>query len=126
MPRISYCIEPTGEQARISQPTLASVKTQLCQRLGKRPHELSFEARELLDIYVRAKSKVIAIDNFLAQTAVVVDDGRVTPALRAYVNFLKASVSCLTALTQAIKEMPRDENGRIDHALEGFEPVPPP
>ena len=48
------------------------------------------------------------------------DDGRVTPALRAYVNLLKASISALAALTQAMKEMPQRRGGRIDYALEAL------
>jgi hypothetical protein len=115
MPRVSYYMG-SGEPSRIAQPTVDSIKQALLKRMGLRRSELTWQASEKLDLFCRAKAKVVVCDNFFAKTPLIHDDGKAPPAARFYINALKASIVALDALVGALQAMPADD-GRIDHAL---------
>ena len=95
------------------------MKKGLLVRMGLRQRDLSWAARELLETYCRAKSKIVAIDQWLETRPMIDDQGNTVGCMRLYVTALNTSTRTLEALRSLIAEQAR-EDARFDRALDAL------
>jgi hypothetical protein len=81
-----------------------------------RQAELSWAAREQLDLYARNKSKLILLDRFFEANPLIAADGTPSGATKIYWMAYNAAVRSLAELRNTIAEMAR-EDLRFDKAL---------
>ena len=84
--------------------------------MGMRQAELSWQGREMLDLYSRNKAKLVALDRYFETVPLVAPDGTPNGATRIYWLAYNASVRSLTELRSVVEAMAR-EDARFDHAL---------
>jgi hypothetical protein len=92
------------------------MKKSLLQRMGLRQRDLTWSARELLDVYCCARAKVTAVDRWLETNPLIDAEGNPAPVTRFYLAALNTSVRTLEALRNVIAEMARAD-ARFDQAL---------
>ena len=110
-----------GAQSRVGlSPLIVSMKRSLLARMGIRQRDLSWGARELLDIYCCARSKTAAVDAWLETHPLIDEAGNAAPVMRLYVAALNTSVRTLETLRAVIAEMAREDQ-RFDRALQALQ-----
>jgi hypothetical protein len=88
--------------------------------MGLRQAEMTWIARETLDLYARSKSKLHAIDNWLEQNPMIRENGEVAPVMKVYWHALNSSMRALDALRAVIADLARTDD-RYVHALDALE-----
>jgi hypothetical protein len=73
-----------GQSVTALNPTISGMRRGLLRRMGIRQADLSWAAREGLDGYVRAKSKVVCIDRYLDTAGMIAADGTVAGCMKLY------------------------------------------
>jgi hypothetical protein len=101
-------------------PRVTSMRRSLLARMQLKQRDLTWAGRELLDSYVRAKAKVVAIDEWLESNPMIRADGTTAPVMKVYFVALNASVRTLDALRGVIRDMDRGA-GDFARALEALE-----
>jgi hypothetical protein len=84
--------------------------------MGLRQAELSWQGREMLDLYARNKSKLIALDRYFETTPLIGADGTPNGATRIYWVSYNAAVRSLGELRAVVEAMAK-EDVRFDKAL---------
>jgi hypothetical protein len=97
-------------------PEVRGVKRELCKRLGVRYSELDAMAALAVDDYVKAQTKLRAIDLYFRTEPVIKSDGSVAPALAAYSTFLNTASRLRKELAEVIRIRAREDE-RYDNAL---------
>jgi hypothetical protein len=97
-------------------PRVISMKKGLLARMGLRQRDLSWAGRELLDSYCRGKAKVVAIDGWLEDHALIDDEGNSPNVMKLYFVALNATTRNLEALRGVIADLAREDE-RFDGAL---------
>ena len=109
-----------GAQSRAAlSPLIVSMKKSLLARMGLRQRDLSWHARELVDTYCCAKSKIAAVDRWLETNPLIDEAGNPAPVTRFYIAALNTSVRTLEALRGVLAEQAR-EDARFDRALQAL------
>ena len=98
-----------GYSAAYRAPLVASMKRSLLARMGIRQRDLTWAGRELLDSYVRAKAKVVAIDNWFEVNPMIDQEGKPAAVLSVYFTALASSVRTLEALRLLIADLGRGD-----------------
>jgi hypothetical protein len=101
-------------------PRIVGVKRALLARMGLRQAELSWLAREQLDLYVRAKSKVMAVDAWLEQNPMIDQRGQVAGPLKMYFTALNSSMRALESLRLVVGDLVRHDD-RYERAFAALE-----
>ena len=103
----------------IHKQKVGGMKGAMCQRMGLRLEELGWQGNELLDLYCRARTQIIACDEYFRKEPVIDVEGKVSPAARFYLNAIKVSISALEALRAIVAEMAREDD-RFGDAIEAL------
>jgi hypothetical protein len=101
-------------------PRVNGVKRSLCARMGVRQSELTWIARETLDLYCRSRAKVLAIDQWLESHPMIDEQGQVAGPMKFYVTTLNSSMRALEALRLVVADMAKHDD-RFDSALAALE-----
>jgi hypothetical protein len=85
--------------------------------MGLRQRDLSWAARESLELYCQSKSKLLAVDRWLETHPLIDERGEVAAVGRFYVSVMGVAVRTLGELRELIAESAR-EDARFSRALE--------
>jgi len=106
-----------AQSGAVVVPLSRNVKQSVLKRMGLRQAELSWAAREQLDVYARSKSKLIALDRWFEANPLVDAEGRPAGPTKIYWAALNACTKSLVELRRTIEAMAK-EDSRYDRALE--------
>jgi hypothetical protein len=88
--------------------------------MGLRQAEMSWIAREQLDLYCRSRAKVLAVDHWLELHPMIDTDGGVAGPLRMYFTALNSSMRALESLRLVIGDLARHDD-RYERAFAALE-----
>jgi hypothetical protein len=101
-------------------PRVTGIKRSLLARMGIRQAEMSWIAREQLDLYCRSRAKVLAVDAYLEQHAMIDADGNPAGCMRLYLASVNSSLRALEALRLVVGDLARTDD-RYETALAALE-----
>jgi hypothetical protein len=108
-----------AQSSAVVVPLARNVKQSVLKRMGMRQAELSWAARETLDLYARNKAKLMALDRYFETVPIIKADGTPHGATKIYWLSYNAALRSLGELRAVISEMAR-EDARFDRALEAL------
>jgi hypothetical protein len=108
-----------AQSGAVVVPLSRNVKQSVLKRMGLRQAELSWAARETLDLYARNKAKLIALDRYFETTPLIREDGSPHGATKIYWLSYNAAIRSLEALRGVISQMAK-EDARFDRALQAL------
>jgi hypothetical protein len=108
-----------AQSGAVLVPLSRNVKQSVLKRMGLRQAELSWAARETLDLYARNKAKLIALDRHFEAVPLVNADGSPAGATRIYWLAHNSALRALGELRAVIAEMAREDR-RFDRALQAL------
>lgn len=88
--------------------------------MGMRQKELSWQGREMLDLYARNKAKLVSLDRYFETTPLIGADGTPNGATRIYWVSYNAAVRSLSELRAVVEAMAK-EDMRFDSALQALQ-----
>jgi hypothetical protein len=101
-------------------PRITSVRRAVCARMKVRQSELTWVAREQLDLYCRSRAKLLALDGYLERVPLINEDGEVAGCMKLYVAILNSNMRALEALRLTVGDMARHDD-RYETALAALE-----
>jgi hypothetical protein len=105
-----------AQSGAVLVPLSRNVKQSVLKRMGLRQAELSWQGREMLDLYARNKGKLIALDRYFESVPLVDRDGTPNGATKIYWQSYNAAVRSLTELRAVVEAMAREDQ-RFDKAV---------
>ena len=105
-----------AQSGAVLVPLSRNVKQSILKRMGLRQAELSWQGKEMLDLYARNKSKLIALDRYFESTPLIGPDGAPDGATKIYWLAYNAAVRSLSELRATVEAMAREDH-RFDRAL---------
>jgi hypothetical protein len=109
-----------AQSGAVVVPLSRNVKQSILKRMGLRQAELSWQGREMLDLYARNKAKLIALDRYFETVPLIDPDGSPNGATKVYWHSFNASVRALRELREVVEAMAR-EDIRFDRALSALQ-----
>lgn len=105
-----------AQSGAVVVPLSRNVKQSILKRMGMRQAELSWAARETLDLYARNKAKLIALDRYFENVSLLGPDGTPNPATKIYWLSHNSAIRALSELRNVIEAMAKEDR-RFDRAL---------
>jgi hypothetical protein len=101
-------------------PRVTGIKRSLLARMGLRQSELSWIAREQLDLYCRSRAKLLAIDRWLEQNPMIDTDGNPAGCMKLYLASVNSTLRALESLRVTVGDLARTDD-RYETALAALE-----